>query len=76
MSNLVRRVRKLETRLTDFTGLVTHSQEWFAFWEERIGQIAAGEGPCFAGRIPLAVIDFIIEAAENELQAQASAGTN
>ena len=76
MSNLVRRVRKLETRLTDFTGIVTHSREWFAFWEERIGQIAAGEGPSFAGRILLEVIDSIIAAAEDERQAQASAGTN
>ena len=34
MSNLLQRVRKLEARLTEASGLVPHSEPWFAYWEK------------------------------------------
>jgi hypothetical protein len=34
MSNLRRRLEKLQGRLTDSTGCVPHSKEWSEYWEE------------------------------------------
>ncbi len=33
MPNLLQRVRKLETRLNEASGLVPHSEQWFTYWE-------------------------------------------
>jgi hypothetical protein len=57
MANLSTRLRKLEARLTNVTGLVARSDEWFAFWGEKIDRLIAGEAPERIGRIPLEVID-------------------
>jgi hypothetical protein len=67
--NLVRRLRKLEGQLTDATGLVPHSEAWFAYYEDQFAKWEVGEEfPC----IPLAVIDRIIEEADREEQARAA----
>ena len=42
-ANLLARIRKLETRFNDNTGLVPHSEEWFAYWENIIARYIAGE---------------------------------
>jgi len=61
MRNLARRLRKLEGRRTDATGLVPHSEAWFAYYEDQCDRFGAGEDvPC----IPLAVIDRIVEEAD------------
>jgi hypothetical protein len=57
VTNLSRRVRKLESQLTNATGLVARSDEWFAFWGDKIERLIAGESPERIGRIPLEVID-------------------
>ena len=62
MTNLRRRLRKLESRLTDANGLVPHSKEWFAHWERKIEQVILGEDPGDLRGMPLAVVDSIIEA--------------
>jgi hypothetical protein len=68
--NLVRRLQKLEGRLTDATGLVPHSEAWFAYYEDQFGRLVDGENvPC----IPLAVIDRIIEDADRAEQAEKDA---
>ena len=36
MSNLFRRLRKLEEHLTDPSGLVPHSQRWLEYWDREI----------------------------------------
>ena len=59
--NLSRRVRKLEARLTNITGPVARSDEWFAFWGDKIERLVAGEPPERIGRIPLEVIDQMRE---------------
>jgi hypothetical protein len=56
--SLRRRLQKLEARLTDATGLVPHSEAWFAYYEDQCERFAAGED---VRHIPLAVIDRIIE---------------
>lgn len=67
MRNLLRRLQKLEERLTDATGLVPHSEAWFAYYEDQCERFAAGEE---VPHIPLAVIDRIMEEADRAEQVQ------
>jgi len=67
--NLVRRVQNLEGRLTDATGLVPHSDAWFAFWEDKLDRSMNGEDVDMKG-FTLAVIDRIVEAGDRAEQAQ------
>jgi hypothetical protein len=46
--------------LTDVTGLVPHSDAWFAYYEDQYGRFVDGEDVPY---IPLAVIDQIVEEA-------------
>ena len=64
MSNLRRRLRKLEARLTDSSGLIPNSQAWLDYWLPRVDRIISGEGGDASERIPIAVIDAIIAAGE------------
>ena len=66
MSNLLRRVRKLETRLTDLSGLVPHTEAWLDYWGHRIGQLLDGAGQRETGRIPLEAIDALVAAGAAE----------
>jgi hypothetical protein len=43
MTNLQRRLRKLERALTDSSGLIPNSPRWLAYWQERIPKILNGE---------------------------------
>ena len=62
---LLKRLGKLESRSVDATGLKPHSEAWFAFWEEKLDRLWAGEDIGNV-RIPIAVTDRIIEAADAE----------
>ena len=64
MRTIARRLQVLETRLTDSTGLAPHSEPWFAYWEEIIDRYIAGGQPEHRGRIPLEVVDRMIELAD------------
>ena len=44
MSNLRRRLRKLEARLTDSSGIIPNSQEWLDHWLPKVDRIVSGEG--------------------------------
>jgi hypothetical protein len=68
VKNLVRRLRKLEAQSTDATGLVPHSDAWFAYYEDQFAKWELGEEFPY---IPLAVIDRVIEQYDAE---QARAG--
>jgi hypothetical protein len=58
MKALARRVGKLESSLTDASGLVPHSDAWFAYYEDQFDRLVDGEDVPY---IPLAVIDRIVE---------------
>ena len=60
MTNLGRRLKKLEAVLTDTAGLVSGSPRWFAYWTERIGQVLSDEEPEPGDLIPLEVLDAIL----------------
>jgi len=62
MSNLLRRLRKLEAQLTDRNGLVPHTKPWCDYWNPRIKNLIAGE--TLDQKIPLEVIDALIHGAE------------
>ncbi|MCU1326690.1 MAG: hypothetical protein JWN34_2060 [Bryobacterales bacterium] len=65
---LSRRVRRLEQVSTDHTGLRPHSEPWFAFWEDKLYRLMAGEN---IGNvmIPIAVTDRMIHGPEPDRQA-------
>jgi hypothetical protein len=54
ITNLARRLRKLEKQLTDASGLVPHSEAWRDYWKRRLEQYLS-EG----GGIPMEAIDEI-----------------
>ncbi|MGA1989784.1 MAG: hypothetical protein ABSH46_01885 [Bryobacteraceae bacterium] len=62
MANLLRRVRKLETRLTDSSGLAPHSEDWRDYWEHRIERLLGGQAQGETGRIPLEAVDALVAA--------------
>jgi hypothetical protein len=66
MSNILRRLRKLETRLTDFSGLAPQSGAWLDYWSHRIDRLLGGEGLGDTGRIPLEAIDALVAASMAE----------
>jgi hypothetical protein len=63
MSNLGRRLRKLEFQITDHTGLVPRSPQWLEYWRERIDKILDRE---IDDLIPLAAVDAIMEEVEQQ----------
>jgi hypothetical protein len=66
MSNLQRRLKKLEALVTDDTGLVPGSPRWLAYWNERLNKFIAGEDDLRDGKIPLEVIRAYVQTAEPE----------
>ena len=43
MSNLRRRLTKLEAHWTDWSGLVPNSPKWFAYWREKLRLYTTGQ---------------------------------
>ena len=62
MSNILRRLQKLEALLTDGSGLKPNTPEWRDYWEQKLKRIASGEEPGGPGCIPLQVWDALTDA--------------
>jgi hypothetical protein len=60
MARLERRLRKLEARLTDRSGLVPHTKAWWDYWMLRVDRLITGEEAGEPGGIPLQVCDAIV----------------
>jgi len=60
MSNLRRRLKKLEVLLTDDQGLIPHSQRWLAHWKRRLDDLANGHDDGNGCKIPLEAVDAIM----------------
>jgi hypothetical protein len=56
MSNLRRRLHKLEALLIDDNGMIPNTQRWFDFWTVKAARIIVGEED---GKIPFAFIDAL-----------------
>jgi hypothetical protein len=64
MSNLRRRLKKLEALMTDDIGLVPGSASWRAYWTERLQKFIARDDDAKEYKIPLEVIRAYIQATE------------
>ena len=62
MRNLVRRVRRLEERRFDATGLAPRSEAWYKFYWDKLDRLLAGEE--IGVRIPLEVVDEMMRRGE------------
>ena len=45
MTNLERRLRKIETCLTDSSGLVPHSRKWLLYWDRKLYDFMTQDEP-------------------------------
>jgi hypothetical protein len=63
-AKLERRLRKLEALRYDYTGLVPHSDEWYAYHLNQLDRVM--EGDPIATHPPLSFIDAMLERAERE----------
>jgi hypothetical protein len=57
MANLSTRIRKLEALVIPANLLAPGSEEWLAFWSDKVERLVAGEEPDRIGRTPIEVID-------------------
>jgi hypothetical protein len=64
LSNLARRLKKLEALLTDGAGLVPGSPQWLAYWTHKVDKILNAEEEVKGCLIPLEVVDVIIQSAD------------
>lgn len=67
MTNLSRRLRKLEAERFDGTGLVPHSDAWYAYYIEQLDRVTAGHPT--ATMPPLSFIDEMLARADEEEEA-------
>ena len=68
MSNLRRRLKKLEGLLTDDAGLVPGSPQWLAYWTDRADKILNGDDEVKGCQIHFEVVDAILETANSTRQ--------
>jgi hypothetical protein len=76
ISRLRSRLRKLEGRFTDESGLRPRSQEWLAHWARRMQRIFSGEELGTPGCIPLEVWDGIDVADRSERKSERAPADN
>jgi hypothetical protein len=57
MRNLVRRLERLEARLTDGSGCVPYSAEWLTYWTRQAERLLAGEN---VTKPPIAFFDALL----------------
>ena len=60
MARFEGRLRKLEARLTDRSGLVPHTKAWWDYWMLRVDRLITGEEAGKPGCMPLEVCDAIV----------------
>ncbi len=67
MTNLQRRPKRLEARLTDSSGLVPYSEKWLDYWQRSVDRWS--DDPDFRPRelMPLEAARAIIRSTDNEL---------
>ena len=65
MSDVHRRLKKLEALLTDDAGLFPGSERWLAYWVKRADKILNGDDEVKGWQIPLEALDAILETARS-----------
>jgi hypothetical protein len=72
MTNLGRRLKKLEAQITDTRGLVPRSPAWIEYWRGTTDRILSGEDAETTERIPMEFVDLILAEADQEAVLQES----
>ena len=66
MGSVQRRIQKLESQVTDPSGLTPHSEEWLKHWTRKLNQFTlTGERSAIAG-LRLDILDAVRERAERQ----------
>jgi hypothetical protein len=60
MTNLGRRLKRLEAQFTDKSGLIPLSPPWMEYWSDRAARMLDGEDVEEPSRIPLAFADAVL----------------
>lgn len=66
MARFERRLRHLEAQLTDRSGLVPHTRQWFDYWSAQVDKLFAGEQ--LGEKIPMEFFDDLIAGTETVQQ--------
>jgi hypothetical protein len=66
MIRFERRLRRLEGQLTDFSGLIPHTKQWFDYWTEWLDRLFAGKE--LDEKIPVEFFDALIAGARSVQQ--------
>ncbi len=66
MSNLLRRLKRLEAIMTDRSGFVPHSEAWFQHWNERYDRFLATRDGDAIQEMPPAYIDDLLARVDRE----------
>jgi len=59
MRHLWKRLEKLEARLTDSSGCMPYSREWFIYWDTQARRLLAGDN---VPKPPIAFFDALLAA--------------
>ena len=75
MSNILRRLQKLEAQITDRSGYVPHSEAWFRHWSERYGRYLSTGDDEFIKGMTLDFVDELLARAREDQQKTATVAT-
>jgi hypothetical protein len=75
MSNLRRRLTRLEELLTDRRGPVPYSGAWIEYWRNATDRILSGEEATPAECIPIEFVDLVLAEAAEEGALNTKVGT-
>jgi hypothetical protein len=65
MTNVQRRLRKLEGLLKDTSGLIPHTQKWLEYWDRQVYLFMMDEAPKGQARIPLEAFRAVLRNSDN-----------
>jgi len=68
MPNLLKRLRKLESQITDRSGFAPHSEAWLEYWKEKLDRFLTKRDSAALNGMPLAALDDIIEKGKHKGQ--------
>ena len=66
MTNLRRRIRKLEAYLTDASGLVPHTPAWMNYWMQELKTVVESDPPVPGKLVPLEVARAYMQAGDED----------
>ena len=74
MTNLQRRLKKLEAYLTDPSGLVPHTQKWLEYWDRQFNLFLTGQHPNALRNCSVEVLHTVMTRVDNPASLAGSSG--